>query len=104
MAPRKRTEEIKGVGINFNTVTRAKLDLIAAGLDRPLGWIVRDAVGSYLSGIEHTEEFKEYRRRFPKLATALDNAIQAAGGDNDEVYGAINDVNSDSEGVKSNPK
>jgi hypothetical protein len=104
MAPKKRTEEVKGTGVNFNTVTRAKLDLIGAGLDRPIGWVVRDAVGAYLSGVEHTDDFKDYRRRFPKLAAALDAAIKAAGGDNDEVYGPVDDPKSGSEGPKSDSK
>jgi hypothetical protein len=88
MAPKKRSEQVKGTGVNFNTVTRAKLDLIGAGLDRPIGWVVRDAVGGYLTAFDRGE-FNDYRRRFPKLAAALDQAIKASGGDNDEIYGPV---------------
>jgi hypothetical protein len=90
MAPKKRTEEVKGTGVNFNTVTRAKLDLIGAGLDRPIGWVVRDAVGAYLTAFDR-DDFNDYRRRFPKLALALDDAIKASGGDVDEIYGPVDD-------------
>jgi hypothetical protein len=93
MAPKKRTEEVKGTGVNFNTVTRAKLDLIGAGLDRTIGWVVRDAVGAYLTAFD-TAEFANYRKRFPKLAAALDEAVKASGGDNDEIYGPVDDVKS----------
>jgi hypothetical protein len=103
MAPKKRTEEVKGTGVNFNMVTRAKLDLIGAGLDRPIGWVVRDAVGAYLTAYD-IAEFNDYRRRFPKLAAALDEAIKASGGDNDEVYGPVDEVKSGSEGPKSDSK
>lgn len=103
MAPKKRTEEVKGTGVNFNIVTRAKLDLIAAGLDRPIGWVVRDAVGAYLTGFD-IDEFNDYRKRFSKLATALDEAIKQSGGDNDEIYGPVDDGKSVSEGPKSESK
>ena len=93
MAPKKRTEEVKGTGVNFNVVTRAKLDLIGAGLDRPIGWVVRDAVGAYLTAYD-IAEFNDYRRRFPKLAAALDEALKASGGDNDEIYGRVDDAKS----------
>jgi hypothetical protein len=96
MAPKKRTEVVKGTGVNFNTVTRAKLDLIGAGLDRPIGWVVRDAVGAYLTAFDR-DEFNGYRKRFPKLAAALDQAIKDAGGDNDEVYGPVDEVKAVSE-------
>jgi hypothetical protein len=102
MAPKKRTEEVKGTGVNFNTVTRAKLDLIGAGLDRPIGWVVRDAVGAYLTAFDR-DEFNNYRRRFPKLAAALDEALQASGGDNDEIYGPVEE-SSDVKHLKSDSK
>jgi hypothetical protein len=103
MAPKKRTEEVKGTGVNFNTITRAKLDLIGAGLDRPIGWVVRDAVGAYLTAFDR-DDFNDYRRRFPKLAAALDQAIKASGGDNDEIYGPVEEVKAVSEGPKSDSK
>jgi hypothetical protein len=110
MAPKKRTEEVKGTGVNFNTVTRAKLDLIGAGLDRPIGWVVRDAVGAYLMAFDR-DKFNIFRHRFPKLSAALDEALKASGGDNDEVFGPIddglvasNDSKSGSEGPKSDSK
>jgi hypothetical protein len=73
------------IGVAFRPITRAKLDLIAAGMDRPVGWVVRDAVSSYL---ELGHEMEEYRARFPRLAAALDQAIADAGGDQDEIYGS----------------
>jgi hypothetical protein len=88
-----------GTGVNFNTVTRAKLDLIGAGLDRPIGWVVRDAVGAYLTQFDR-DEFNAFRKRFPKLAIALDEAIKASGGDNDEIYG-LDEVKSEGKDKKS---
>jgi hypothetical protein len=88
MAPRKSKLNAASIGVAFSAVTRAKLNLIAAGLDRPVGWVIRDAVGLYLGGYA---ELNEYRKRFPNLATALDAAIKEAGGDMDEIYGRIDD-------------
>lgn len=107
MAPKKRSEQVEGLGVNLNTAARAKLDLIAAGLDRPIGWVAREAVASYLAQFD-PQEFKEFRRRFPKLAAALDEAIKASGGDNDEIYGRIDDgisvdTNSKSDSKPTNP-
>lgn len=71
------------IGVAFRPVTRCKLDLIAKGLDRPLGWVIRDAVASYFENVD----MEDYRARFPRLAVALDQAIVAAGGDADEIFG-----------------
>jgi hypothetical protein len=83
MSAKKSKHNATSLGVAFSTVTRAKLDLLAASLDRPIGWVVRDAVGSYLAG----NAFAEERARFPQLAKALDAAIVANGGDMDEIYG-----------------
>ncbi len=98
MTPKKGRKDTTAIGINFTAVTRAKLNLIAAGLDRPIGWVVRDFVGAGLNGVEFQDEFKDYCKRFPKLAAALDQAIKDAGGDFDEMYGSTADVTPDTKG------
>lgn len=80
----KQKNNAVSIGVAFRPVTRAKLNLIAAGMDRPVGWIVRQAVSSYL---ELGPDMDDYRARFPRLAANLDKEIQDAGGDVDEIYG-----------------
>jgi hypothetical protein len=89
MAPRKMQQSSgPSLGVQFSAVTRAKLNLLAAGLDRPVGWVIREAVASYL--VTNVYELQRYRARFPKLADALDQAIHATGGDFDETDGNDN--------------
>ncbi|MGB6496356.1 MAG: hypothetical protein WBF09_05120 [Candidatus Acidiferrum sp.] len=75
------------IGVAFRPVTRAKLDLIAAGLDRPVGWVIRDAVSAYLQMPSDNIDMDNFRARFPRRAAALDQAMEDAGGDVDEIYG-----------------
>jgi hypothetical protein len=81
MTPRKKEFSGKGTGVNFSALTRAKLDLIAAGQDRPLGWVIRHAVGIYVAAYERSADFQQYRQRFPELAKAMDAAMYETGSD-----------------------
>ena len=44
----KKRNCVISTGVAFRPITRAKLELVAAGLDRSVGWVVRDAVDYYL--------------------------------------------------------
>ncbi len=81
----KKRNCVISTGVAFRPITRAKLELVAAGLDRSVGWVVRDAVDYYL---QTQAEPDQYREDFPALAAKLDAEIKAAGGNVDEIYGA----------------
>ena len=52
MAARRRLDPdqklARAIGINFPEAMKAKLVLLAQGDDRPVGWLVRQAVAQYL--------------------------------------------------------
>lgn len=59
MAPRKSKLNAVSIGVAFSAVTRAKLNLVAAGLDRPVGWIGSRRGWSLLGGIRRAERIPQ---------------------------------------------
>ncbi len=83
---KKASDKVFTLGISLRPITRAKLDLVAAGLDRSVSWVVRDAIDYYL---QTQAEADQYRDECPEEAARLDREIAAARGNIDEIFGVV---------------
>ena len=83
---KKASDKVFTLGISLRPITRAKLDLVAAGLDRSVSWVVRDAIDYYL---QTQADPDQYRDECPEEAARLDREIAAARGNIDEIFGVV---------------
>ena len=81
---------MKPIGINLKQVTRVQLELVAAGMDRTIGWLVREAVEEFLDDEEAFGRIAEYAVKYPKLAAQLAEAEALV--TDDDVSGAASDT------------